>query len=47
VKLPEKIELFWKFAWKNRNFFTWIHNPQISNQIDAAELKAVPSRARG
>jgi len=37
VKLPEKIEIFRKFAWKNRYFFTWIHHPQTSNQIDAAD----------
>ena len=54
VKLPEKIEIFWKFAWKNRFFreiaqnfseicleksifFTWIHDPQISNQIDTTD----------
>ena len=36
VKLREKIEIFGKFAWKNR-FFTLIHDPQISNQIDAAD----------
>ena len=22
---------------ENRNFLTWIHDPQISNQIDAAD----------
>ena len=35
VKLPEKIKIFRKFAWEF--FFTRIHDPQISNQIDAAE----------
>jgi len=41
VKLPEKIEISRKFAWKNRNLVdpvTRIHDPQISNQIDASEL---------
>jgi len=36
VKLPEKIEIFRKFGLKNRHFFTRIHDPQISNRIDAA-----------
>src|SRR6218665_1817708 len=36
VKLPEKIEIFRKFACRNRIFLTRIHDPQISNQIDAA-----------
>src|SRR6218665_980758 len=27
VKLPEKIEFFWKFACRNRNFLTQIHDP--------------------
>ena len=38
VKLPEKGKIFQKFAWKNRIFFTRIHDPQISNQIDAADI---------
>ena len=42
MKLPEKIEIFRKFAWKI-DFFTRIHDPQIhapqiSNQIDAAVI---------
>src|SRR6218665_190169 len=37
VKLPEKIEIFRKFACKNRNCFDPDPRPsQISNQIDAA-----------
>ena len=38
LKLPEKIEFVRKSAWKNLIFFTWIHDPQISNLIDAAEM---------
>jgi len=34
--LPEKIEIFRKFAWKKRHFLTRIHDPQISNETDAA-----------
>ena len=34
--LPGKIETYRKFPWKNRKSFTRIHDPQISNQIDAA-----------
>ena len=37
VKLPEKIGIFRKFALEI-DFFTRIHDPQISNQIDAAVL---------
>jgi len=43
---PEKLIFFCEIAWKNlnfveiffknRNFFTRVHDPQISNQIDAA-----------
>jgi len=43
-----KIELFRKLVWKSRKvfrnlpgkigFFTWTHDPQISNQIDAAVI---------
>src|SRR6218665_2672035 len=33
--LSGKIEIFQKFDWKNREFFIRIHDPQISNQIDA------------
>ena len=35
AKLPEEIEIFRKFAWKNQKLLTRIHDPQISNQIDA------------
>src|SRR6218665_2677528 len=35
VKLPEKIEIFRKFACRNRNFLPGSTTPQISNQIDA------------
>jgi len=34
--LPEKIEIFMKFACKNQNFLPGSTNPKISNQIDAA-----------
>jgi len=34
--LPGKIEFFRKIAWKNPIVFILIHDPQISNQIDAA-----------
>jgi len=44
--LPWKIDFFCEIAWKNRNFseiflenrnfLTRVHDPQISNQIDAA-----------
>jgi len=34
-KIAWKIQILWKFAWKI-DFFTRIHDPQISNQIDAA-----------
>src|SRR6218665_1589086 len=35
VKLPEKIEIFMKFACRNRIFLPGSTTPQISNQIDA------------
>ena len=39
VKLPEKIEISLKFAWKNRNFVDLDPRPlQISNKIDAADI---------
>jgi len=41
VKLPEEIEIFRKFGWKNQHFLTRIHDFQISNQIDAAALYLV------
>jgi len=34
-EICEKSNFVWKFAWKNQ-IFTRIHDPQISNQIDAA-----------
>src|SRR6218665_3642061 len=38
VKLPEKIEIFRKFAWKDRNLFDPDPRPpKISNQIDATD----------
>jgi len=40
-KLPEKIEIFRKFAWKNRNVFDRIQDPQISNQIDAVGSNSI------
>ena len=37
MKLPEKIEIFRNFAWKNRIFLPGSTTPpQISNRIDAA-----------
>jgi len=44
LKLPEKIEIFRKFSCKNRFFFTRIHDPQISNQIDAADRSSLTIR---
>src|SRR6218665_1773199 len=38
VKLPEKIEIFRKFACRNRIFLPGSTTPQISNQIDAAAV---------
>ena len=38
VKLSEKVEIFRKFAWKMEILLTRIHAPQISNQIDAADI---------
>ena len=35
-KLPEKVKIFGHLPGKN-DFFTRIHDPQISNQIDAAD----------
>ena len=32
----EKSEIYKNFIGKIRNFFAWIHDPQISNQIGAA-----------
>ena len=37
VKLPEKINFLENLPGKIEIFFTWIHDPQISNQIDAAD----------
>jgi len=42
----DKIEIFWKFAWKNQIFFTRIHTPQISNQIDTADISSSQPTAR-
>jgi len=36
VKLPEKSKFFGNLPGKIDIFFTQIHDPQISNQIDAA-----------
>ena len=36
-ELPGEIGIFCKFPWKNK-FFTRIHDPQIPNQIDAADI---------
>jgi len=33
---PGKIKIFRQFAWKVEICLTWIHDPKISNQIDAA-----------
>src|SRR6218665_3666678 len=38
-------KIFRKFAWKNRNLLTRIHDPQISNQIDATEFHAWMEKA--
>ena len=35
-KLPGEIDIGRKFAWEISGFFTQNHDPQISNQIDAA-----------
>jgi len=40
-RLLEKIEFFSKFAWKIEIFYTQLHDPQISNQIDAAGQKLI------
>jgi len=39
VKLPEKIKCFGNLPGKTEILFTRIHDPQISNQIDAADIK--------
>jgi len=39
VKLPEKIKILTKGFLENRSFLTRIHDPQISNQIDATATK--------
>ena len=36
-KLPEKSKFYGNLHEKIEIFLTWIHDPQISNQIDAAE----------
>jgi len=42
VKLPEKIGIFGKSAWKNRFFFTWIHDPlRFSTRLTPLLLTAV------
>ena len=38
LKLLEKIENLLQICLEKSNFFCWIHNPQISNQIDAAGI---------
>ena len=40
VKLSEKVEIFLKFAWKNRIFLPGSTTPQILNRIDAAGLQS-------
>ena len=44
VKLPEKIEIFRKFACQNRNSFPGSTTPQISNRIDGADVRGVHPR---
>jgi len=36
--LPEKIEISRKFAWKMELLLTQIHDPRISNPIDATVI---------
>lgn len=37
--LPGKSEIFQNSSGKIVNFFAWIQNPSVLNQIDAAELE--------
>jgi len=36
-EIPHRNRKFSKISLENRYFFTWIHDPQISNQVDAAD----------
>ena len=35
---PGKMEMFWEICLEKSIFFTRIHDPQISNQIEASDV---------
>jgi len=41
VKLPEEIAIFSEMCLEKSNFLTRIHDPQISNQIDATDWNSL------